>query len=183
MARYRGKEPIRATNFSFDGAHPAVAEPGTHFLHEQADARLTRALDDSVDAGGSEFSHGSLAARPDPDDPSRMSAEYVSRLEAELAKLRTHNEALRRQMRAVQAASFEDVAVIPPSDPAEADAMRRAEEEAHRLGADGAAADAAALLKAIDALRVAASQSSGSVRSYTNHSMPKSSVSVLWCFP
>ena len=63
-------------------------------------------------------------------------------------------------MRAVQAASFEDVAVIPPSDPAEADAMRRAEEEAHRLGADGAAADAAALLKAIDALRVAASRSS-----------------------
>ena len=88
MARYRGKEPIRATNFSFDGAHPAVAEPGTHFLHEQADARLTRALDDSVDAGGSEFSHGSLAARPDPEDPSRMSAEYVSRLEAELATLK-----------------------------------------------------------------------------------------------
>ena len=84
----------------------------------------------------------------------------IVRLEAELAKLRTHNEALRRQMRAVQAASFEDVAVIPPSDPAEADATRRAEEEAHRLGADGAAADAAALLKAIDALRVAASRSS-----------------------
>ena len=60
----------------------------------------------------------------------------VVRLEAELAKLRAHNEALRRQMRAVQEASFEDVAVIPPSDPAEADAMRRAEEEAHRLGAD-----------------------------------------------
>ncbi len=83
----------------------------------------------------------------------------VVRLEAELAKLRTHNEALRRQMRAVQEASFEDVAVVPPSDPAEADAMRRAEDEAHRLGAEGAADDAAALLKAIDALRVAASRS------------------------
>ena len=86
----------------------------------------------------------------------------VVRLEAELAKLRAHNEALRRQMRAVQEASFEDVAVIPPSDPAEADAMRRAEEEAHRLGADGAAADAAAFLKAIDALRVATSAASRS---------------------
>ena len=83
----------------------------------------------------------------------------VVRLEAELAKLRTHNEALRRQMRATQEASFEDVAVVPPSDPAEADAMRRAEDEAHRLGAEGAADDAAALLKAIDALRVAASRS------------------------
>lgn len=89
MARYRGKEPVRATNFSFDDAHPAVTEPGKHFLHEQADARASRALDDPVDAGGSEFSRGSIAARPTPEDPSRMSAEYVSRLEAELVTLKT----------------------------------------------------------------------------------------------
>ena len=116
-----------------------------------------------------EFSDG-IAPNPEPSDVAsgdtyrRILAEQrgerkVVRLEAELAKLRTHNEALRRQMRATQEASFEDVAVVPPSDPAEADAMRRAEDEAHRLGAEGAADDAAALLKAIDALRVAASRS------------------------
>ena len=116
-----------------------------------------------------EFSDG-IAPNPEPSDVAsgdtyrRILAEQrgerkVVRLEAELAKLRTHNEALRRQMRATQEASFEDVAVVPPSDPAEADAMRRAEDEAHRLGAGDAADDAAALLKAIDALRVAASRS------------------------
>ena len=98
----------------------------------------------SLDGGANrfEFSDG-IAPNPEPSDVAsgdtyrRILAEQrgerkVVRLEAELAKLRTHNEALRRQMRATQEASFEDVAVVPPSDPAEADAMRRAEDEAHR---------------------------------------------------
>ncbi|ACO62395.1 hypothetical protein MICPUN_57351 [Micromonas commoda] len=142
----------------------AVAAPSP----VKAPTRTGSSLDDRFDRF--EFSDGIAPPNSESDIASgdtyrRILAEQrgerkIVRLEAELAKLRTHNEALRRQMRAVQAASFEDVAVIPPSDPAEADATRRAEEEAHRLGADGAAADAAALLKAIDALRVAASRSS-----------------------
>ena len=112
MARYRGKEPVRATNFSFDDAHPAVTEPGKHFLHEQADARASRALDDPVDAGGSEFSRGSIAARPTPEDPSRMSAEYVSRLEAELVTLKTSIAELGDPL---AAATTSDVAARAPA--------------------------------------------------------------------
>jgi hypothetical protein len=64
-------------------------------------------------------------------------------------------------MRAVQEARFDDIEHVPPTDPAEAEAMLKAEEEAHRVGAIGASADAAELLKAIDALRVAASANGG----------------------
>ena len=85
----------------------------------------------------------------------------IVRLEAELSKTKSHNEALRRQMRAVQEARFDDIEHVPPTDPAEAEAMLKAEEEAHRVGAIGASADAAELLKAIDALRVAASANGG----------------------
>ena len=70
-----------------------------------------------------EFSDG-IAPNPEPSGvasgdtcrahPRRTRGERkVVRLEAELAKLRTHNEAAGRQMRATQEASFEDVAVVP----------------------------------------------------------------------
>ena len=150
MARYRGKEPVRATNFSFDDAHPAVTEPGKHFLHEQADARASRALDDPVDAGGSEFSRGSIAARPTPEDPSRMSAEYVSRLEAELVTLKTSIAELGDPL---AAATTSDVAARaplrtprpPPPPPARSPRLppppreARSRDRARRPRVDGAA--------------------------------------------
>ena len=82
MARYRGKAPVKATNFSFDGAHPAVAEHGTHYLHEQPDAPQGTA------SPGKAAHRDGGSHSPGRSDPSRASAEYVSRLEAELAQLK-----------------------------------------------------------------------------------------------
>lgn len=112
---------LKPKTFSFDGAHPALAKPGSHYLHAKQEAQSRRAQEleggvgpaaasavrtrpssaapapggnSSARSFGSDYSSSSMpgsssfSPAPGANEPSRASAEYVVRLENELASLK-----------------------------------------------------------------------------------------------